>query len=321
MDNSEKIFEKIKNASLHQDMPDFQSMDKVWSRVESKLDNKVLKKENKLWKKIAVAASLLLVLTVSYQIFVPKEDTVVIKNTETIATEPRKAASPIVILENTDYENHGPSQESVKKVMPIPAPEAVAIAEESVTNAASSTDSEPASVTIPEPQVEVADFAKEEDRNADKQNKQRNFRRAQIFNSRSVRRDEVATQAAAQKKATKSEKSEPLVVVDGKPATASNTNLQAVKDELSKLNGADIEDIIVLKEPLYVINGNYYSEQELFGPNPTSPYYPLYQQEIETLSILQGEKAIAAYGEKGKKGVVIISTKNGKPVKAPPRTE
>ena len=56
-----------------------------------------------------------------------------------------------------------------------------------------------------------------------------------------------------------------------------------------------------------------YTEQELFGPNPTSPYTPLSEQEIDSITVLQQEKAITIYGQKGKKGVVIISTKNGKP--------
>ena len=62
-----------------------------------------------------------------------------------------------------------------------------------------------------------------------------------------------------------------------------------------------------------------YSEEELFGPNPTSPYSPLNKQLIETISILQDEKAVSIYGEKGKNGVVIITTKDGKP--APKKKE
>ena len=49
-----------------------------------------------------------------------------------------------------------------------------------------------------------------------------------------------------------------------------------------------------------------YSEKEVFGPNPTSPYYPLNKQEIESISIYQDEEAIELYGEKGNKGVVVI---------------
>ena len=69
----------------------------------------------------------------------------------------------------------------------------------------------------------------------------------------------------------------------------------------------------MLPDPLYIINGVSYSEKELFGSKPSSPYAPLSKLKIETISILQDEKATAIYGEKGKKGVVIITTKTGKP--------
>ena len=101
---------------------------------------------------------------------------------------------------------------------------------------------------------------------------------------------------------TKKEK--PLLVFDDKVA-----NKQSVKE----VEMDDIESIVELPDPLYIINGVEYTEQELFGPNPTSPYTPLSEQDIDSISILQDEKAISIYGQKGKKGIVIISTKNGKP--------
>ena len=101
-------------------------------------------------------------------------------------------------------------------------------------------------------------------------------------------------------------KSAPLVVIDGK---ASN------EKELRNISSSQLDSIIVLKEPLYIINGVQYSEQELFGPNPTSPYAPLTRQDIIKTVILQEADAEKEYGDKGKKGVVIITTKDGKPKK------
>ena len=74
-----------------------------------------------------------------------------------------------------------------------------------------------------------------------------------------------------------------------------------------------LHSLVVLDAPLYIIDGIYYSEQDLFGKKPTSPYAPLDNQEIKTITILQDLEATSKYGEKGKKGVVIITTKNGKP--------
>ncbi|MDR6968847.1 hypothetical protein J2X31_002873 [Flavobacterium arsenatis] len=72
----------------------------------------------------------------------------------------------------------------------------------------------------------------------------------------------------------------------------------------------------MLGNPLYIINGVEYTEQELFGPKPTSPYYPLIEQEITSINIIQAKNAIKLYGQmKGQSGVVVIETKDGKPVK------
>jgi hypothetical protein len=76
-----------------------------------------------------------------------------------------------------------------------------------------------------------------------------------------------------------------------------------------------IEDISFLRNPLYLINGREYSEEELFGANPTSIYAPLSEQEIEYILAIKQEDAVPVYGEKGRKGVVIVSAKNGKPAK------
>ena len=57
MKNEEKIFQKIKNASNKTEETSFPGMDKVWNRVEEKLDTKIIKKKSEVWKKLAIAAS------------------------------------------------------------------------------------------------------------------------------------------------------------------------------------------------------------------------------------------------------------------------
>ncbi|HEU0136258.1 MAG TPA: hypothetical protein VFQ50_03125, partial [Flavobacterium sp.] len=111
------------------------------------------------------------------------------------------------------------------------------------------------------------------------------------------------------------QKPNPLLVVEGNVVPEGKKYDRTLKEALTKAENAD-EEIVVLKEPLYIINGIYYSEDDLFGEKPTSPYAPLNKQEIETITILQGEKATAIYGAKGSKGVVIITTKNRKPADA-----
>ncbi len=98
----------------------------------------------------------------------------------------------------------------------------------------------------------------------------------------------------------------PLVIINGQKSKVS---------ELKNIPKEDLDAVIVLNDPIYIINGVMYTEEELFGPNPTSPYAPLQKQDIISTTILQEEDALKAYGEKGKKGVVIIKTKDGKPKK------
>ena len=67
MDNQDKIFDKFKEAAHNSESKDFPGMEKVWSRLEDKLDKKEDKKTISLWKKIAVAASLLLLISLGAQ--------------------------------------------------------------------------------------------------------------------------------------------------------------------------------------------------------------------------------------------------------------
>lgn len=298
MDQYDKLFNQIKEASKKTEAQDFPAMDKVWSRVEDKLDNKVLKKENNLWKKIAVAASFLLVFTVGYQIFKPKnqmvtESEIVLKDT---IVDVQKSIKPEAVLE-TPITNP-----LIKKDAPVILKNQIEAAAEVVVND-NIVVSPAAEQVVITAESEVKDqTSKSYGYNARSSNE---FLKSKKSEAVSVRHSMDDTDMIQKEVSAAPQKTAPLVVVDGKPISGKNRH---------QTNTAEIEDIMVLKEPLYIINGKHYSEQELFGPNPTSPYAPLNQQEIESLSILQNEKAIEAYGEKGRKGVVIITTKDGKPI-------
>jgi Ca-activated chloride channel family protein len=67
MENQDKLYEQFRDASQKSEAKDFPVMEKVWNRVEEKLDQKEDRKGIVLWKKIAVAASLLLFLSLGYQ--------------------------------------------------------------------------------------------------------------------------------------------------------------------------------------------------------------------------------------------------------------
>ena len=51
MDYQDKLFEQIKEAERNAENQDFPAMEKVWSRLEEKLDKKEAKKTIALWQK------------------------------------------------------------------------------------------------------------------------------------------------------------------------------------------------------------------------------------------------------------------------------
>ncbi|GGD31350.1 VWA domain-containing protein [Flavobacterium orientale] len=85
MENQDKLYDKMKQAAKNAESNSFPGMEKVWARVEEKLDKKEDKKVIILWKKWAIAASLLLFVSIGYQFL--KSDKEVIKNENPIVIE------------------------------------------------------------------------------------------------------------------------------------------------------------------------------------------------------------------------------------------
>lgn len=299
MDNQDNLFNKIKSAAENAETKDFPSMEKVWSRIDAKLDTKVEKKHNNNWKKLLVAASIVLVVTIGYQ-FLKTEKEIVSPNNEIVTKEVER---PIIqdSLENqngivsTEIENPNINEnadEILKEQIAKPNPVVIADRADEKGNAKSYDDI-----------MEVPSVVKN---NQAPRNSNTTWYGNNNFESRGVTYEEVKAEKNDDnlKKSKDTKKLDPIVVVDG----------EVTREKLSNINDEDIEIILELPEPLYIINKIYYTEQELFGPNPTSPYAPLNKQKIESISILPPEKAVSIYGEKGKKGVVIVTTKDGKPL-------
>jgi len=310
MENQEKIYEQFKQASDQIESKEFPSMDKVWSRVEEKLDKKVLTKQNNLWKKIAIAASVLLFFTLTYQIFKPEPQNVTPKET-VVANDPVPVApqatpqNAIVASEDQNPKIKKDADKILKQQLVIPA--AVVVEEHAKPDATFSDDDQ-------EPE---ADLMLKSKKASSPTSRPGRFHKGRAFDAVGVQRKDTDIEFETE---TKSETKiignaqAPLVIVDGKAITGKEAlEINTISDGVKKIDPTDEKEIVVLKEPLYIINGQYYTEQDLFGPNPTSPYAPLNQQEIESISVLQGEKATANYGKRGEKGVVIILTKDRKP--------
>lgn len=298
MKDQDTLYNQIKAAADKAEAPNFDAMESVWQRVEEKLETGTLRKETALWKKIAVAASLLLLVTLGYQFFgtentmipsqgkvsqidtVPKilPETNSLAGADTVNSLIKKDAEQL--LQKQLQPKHQVAYEAVSRKAKAEEEEEEVIFPVTVTQMGSTMEGY---FTADKVVANWAESTKEADDNVAK---------------------DVEVYLKKENKISTAKQEAPLVVIDDKVSDLNNLN---------HINPETIDSLEILKEPLYIINGIYYTEQEVFGPNPTSPYTPLDQQDIVSLSVVKDEKAKALYGEKGKKGVVIISTKDGKP--------
>jgi TonB-dependent SusC/RagA subfamily outer membrane receptor len=295
MKDQDTLFDQIKSAANSAESPGFDAMEKVWQRVEEKLETKTLKKENNLWKKIAVAASVLLIFTLGYQFFGPNNATIHSKGTITQNDTLQKTLPDNTNLAEADT------------VLPVIKKEANTllqkqlkpknqVAYEEGDRKATAGNAVVYRVSTKQLGLTTQSYTADDKVTA-------NWSEAKEESKEALVKD-VEVYINKESHVSSAKKEAPLVVIDDKA-----TNLKS----LNHLNAETIDSIEILNEPLYIINGIYYTEKEVFGPNPTSPYTPLDQQDIESISILKDEKAVLLYGEQGKKGVVIIHTKDGKP--------
>jgi TonB-dependent SusC/RagA subfamily outer membrane receptor len=289
MSDLENIFDQIKTASENAETKDFAAMDKVWNRVEEKLDAKVLTKQNSVLKKVAIAASFLLFISVLYQLLKSEPDVKIPKTnsvTKTLNKDKNEISTSekvITTIKNTKEKEIISEEQIFKKEEKITSSEAV------VTN--NLIQGNQTKEILSPTEKPVKNDSRWLGKNA--------------YEARSVEHQdyEVLIDAPKTVEAKAAKKEDPLLVIDDKVR----------KGGYGSLDEDEIESIVELKEPLYIINSVQYSEEEMFGENATSPYAPLSKQNIESISIVQDEKAIAMYGKKGKNGVVIIHTKDAKP--------
>ncbi|TXI67229.1 MAG: hypothetical protein E6Q46_03530 [Flavobacterium sp.] len=295
MGTEEKLYKKIQQAAENAEQKDFPGMEKIWARVEDKMETQTLQKEKHLWKKLAVAASIVLVGTLTFFLLQEKENVIIPENTittvdsskNTIPTpesangfvnttpEIKKEAEQIlqqqIVIQNNIVINDTINYKSKKEVM-IPTP----IAMEEVQEMAKTS-------LVPTFNNNISNSASANDSG---------------YLAKGKRYD-ISSSVNLLKENDKKAANEDLILVNG----------ELTKESLSNLNPDDIDSIIELKEPIYFINGVEYSEESLFGENPTSPYAPLSKQKIEKIEIIQPTDAIKIYGKKGEKGVVLITIK------------
>ncbi|MCU4188731.1 hypothetical protein M9Q43_06070 [Flavobacterium sp. HXWNR29] len=295
MGTEEKLYKKIQQAAENAEQKDFPGMEKIWARVEDKLETQTLQKEKHLWKKLAVAASVVLVGTLTFFLLQEKENVIIPKNTiTTIDSSKNNIPTPESAngLVNTSPE--------IKKDAEQILQQQIVIQNNIVINDTINYKSkkEVALPTIAMEEVqEVAKTSLAPSYNNSMSNSASTNNSGYL--AKGKRYDITMNSAETTQEKDKNAANDDLVVIDGKLTKKSPKNI----------SNADYESVIELKNPLYYINGVAYTEEELYGENPTSPYAPLSKQNIDTIVVLQPERAISIYGDKGKNGVIIITIK------------
>ena len=295
MGTEEKLYKKIQQAAENAEQKDFPGMEKIWARVEDKLETQTLQKEKHLWKKLAVAASVVLVGTLTFFLLQEKENVIIPENTIT-AIDSSKNSIPTPETAN-GLVNTSPE---IKKDAEQILQQQIVIQNNIVINDTINYKSkkEVALPTIAMEEVqEVAKTSLAPSYNNSMSNSASTNNSGYL--AKGKRYDITMNSAETTQEKDKNVANDDLVVIDGKLTKKSPKNI----------SNADYESVIELKNPLYYINGVAYTEEELYGENPTSPYAPLSKQNIDTIVVLQPERAIPIYGDKGKNGVIIVTIK------------
>ncbi len=311
MKNEDIIFNKIKNAALSKEVPSFDNMDAVWDRIEQKLETNHAKKQSQTWKKIAVAAVIVLCTGTGFLVLnTSKSNILPAKVQQNVVVETKIDTAVVVDKQNVLIKKN--ANTILKKMLEKPAANNAVAQEKTINETASQNEAmsplekmSARNMTVPDTALYQVNKQKISYQNVDLVTKEEVSSRVKFFESVGVKSNLRSSYAPAQDKVAQEKKKEPLVVIDGE--------VLRKKGKLQNISPNDVVDIEVLKNPLYIINGEAFSEESLFGSNPTSPYAPLNEQEIETIEIFQNKNAIEKFGKKGKMGVVVIKTKNGKP--------
>ena len=297
MGTEEKLYKKIQQAAENAEQKDFPSMEKIWARVEDKMKTQTLQKEKHLWKKLAVAASVVLVGTLTFFLLQENETVIIPENTiTTIDSSKNTITTPETAngLVNTNPEIKKEAEQILQQQIVIQNN----IVINDTINYKSKKEVQLATPIAMEEVDELAKTSLAPSYNNSMSNSASSNNSGYLAKGRRYDAVSVISAEAIQEK-DKKIANDDLVLIDGKLSKKSPKNI----------SNADYESVIELKNPLYYINGVSYTEEELYGENPTSPYAPLSKQNIDTIVVLQPERAIPIYGDKGKNGVIIITIK------------
>ena len=275
MGTEEKLYKKIQQAAQNAEQKDFPGMENIWARVENKLETQTLQQEKHLWKKIAVAASIVLVGTLAFLLLQPKENIIVPENTIS-AIDTTKNEIPTPESANGFATTNPVIKKDAKEILQ----QRIVIQNNIVINDTINYSSRK-EVTIHNPMMleEVqakTSFAPElrnDASNAAFLSNQGYAAKGKAYSITTVSAEDISQ--------------EPIKEM-------MNNDFVIIRGQISKesANG---------NEPLIVLNNHLVTKAILNDIDPNS---------IASVTVLKNQAAISLYGEKGKNGAIVLTTKN-----------
>ena len=275
MGTEEKLYKKIQQAAQNAEQKDFPGMENIWARVENKLETQTLQQEKHLWKKIAVAASIVLVGTLAFLLLQPKENIIVPENTIS-AIDTTKNEIPTPESANGFATTNPVIKKDAKEILQ----QQIVIQNNIVINDTINYSSRK-EVTMHTPMMleEVqakTSFAPElrnDASNAAFLSNQGFAAKGKAYSITTVSAEDISQ--------------EPIKEM-------MNNDFVIIRGQISQesANG---------NEPLIVLNNHLVTKAILNDIDPNS---------IASVTVLKNQAAISLYGEKGKNGAIVLTTKN-----------
>ena len=275
MGTEEKLYKKIQQAAQNAEQKDFPGMENIWARVENKLETQTLQQEKHLWKKIAVAASIVLVGTLAFLLLQPKENIIVPENTIS-AIDTTKNEIPTPESANGFATTNPVIKKDAKEILQ----QRIVIQNNIVINDTINYSSRK-EVTIHNPMMleEVqakTSFAPElrnDASNAAFLSNQGFAAKGKAYSITTVSAEDISQ--------------EPIKEM-------MNNDFVIIRGQISQesANG---------NEPLIVLNNHLVTKAILNDIDPN---------KIESVTVLKGKAAMSIYGSKGKNGAIVLTTKN-----------
>lgn len=297
MENQEKIFDKIKKAAQKSEEKDFPAFEKVWMRVEEKLNKKEDKKAIALWNKLAVAASLLLFFSLGYQ-FLKTDSKIITPN----ITKEKK----VVIQEKQETNKPEKPSEIIKRDAEVILKKQI---ENKVVKVEENKAKEPitlngtATTTVVEEDNSIYNTLNEVVVVAYGKQKKVTY----TGSIPSISSPSTNNYNSANNRLKLGDK---IVNTEQNNSYSTNQNLQG------KVAGVQIDSKIKNTEnPTFIrgiasINGTNQPPLVVIDGIPSN-FSSLKADEIEKFTVLKDAAATSIYGNRGANGVILVTTKNG----------